>query len=625
MSRFERGFLDQVLARTSIIDVVGRKVVWDKKKSNPSRGDFWACCPFHGEKTPSFHAVESKGTYHCFGCGVSGNSFDFVMETENLGFGEAVEKLANIAGLEVPKESAVSKENYSKSQRALLALTAARMIFEDNLTKDDAAVARNYLQKRGLSKADWAEFGLGFSPNSRTYLKDRLSAQGFTIPELLDAGLLRQADDGKDTYDLYRNRLMFAIEDATGRTISFGARTLSDEIMPKYLNGPESLVFSKSFNLYRFNKARANAKNSPLVIAEGYMDVIALEKAGFAAVAPLGTALTEDQLKIAWRAKAKPIICFDGDSAGKKAARRALERALPLINVNRSIAFAILPEGQDPDDILQNFGKKRLFEIIEAAKDFTRFMFDDEFENSAEINTPEAKAAFRSRLRNLANEIKDEDLKAEVKIAIKEFIDDKFGRQSQNSQSLPNNFARNNKKGQATPTQELINSVKIKSATNLKKPPRLLYDIIAAPILLPKLLEEGSETLAMLETKHEGLDSLLHGILDVFQSLGTIDFVSLKHHLENLGDKAAQKSAMSELDFIARQKLNPYVKPGIELEIAKEKWRSAIEKYVALIALSNDAREIQSKAASLEDEAFLRLGQLVSERRRLKSASTDEN
>lgn len=622
MSRFERGFLDQVLARTSIIDVVGRKVVWDKKKSNPSRGDFWACCPFHGEKTPSFHAVESKGTYHCFGCGVSGNSFDFLMETENLGFGEAVEKLANIAGLEVPKDSAISKENYSKSQRALLALSAARKIFEDSLSKDDAAIARNYLQKRGLSKTDWVEFGLGFSPNSRTYLKDRLTAQGFTIPELLDAGLLRQSDDGKDTYDLYRNRLMFAIEDATGRTISFGARTLSDDIMPKYLNGPESLVFSKSFNLYRFHKARANSKNSPLVIAEGYMDVIALEKAGFAAVAPLGTALTEDQLKIAWRAKAKPIICFDGDSAGKKAARRALERALPLINVNRSIAFAILPEGQDPDDILRSHGKNRLFEIIEEAKDFTRFMFDDEYENSPNINTPEAKAALRARLRNLANEIKDEDLKAEVKIAIKEFIDDKFGRQTQNQQNIFNRGARKNQTG---PSQELINSVRKKAAENVKKPPRLLYDIIAAPILMPQLLEQGHEALAMLETKHQGLDSLLHGILDVFQSLGTIDFVSLKHHLEKSGDKAMQTLALSELDFIARQKLNPYAKPDIEPEIAKEKWLSAIEKYVALIALSNDAKEIQSKAASLEDEAFLRLGQLVSERRRLKSVGTEEN
>ncbi len=622
MSRFERGFLDQVLARTSIIDVVGRKVVWDKKKSNPSRGDFWACCPFHGEKTPSFHALESKGIYHCFGCGVSGNAFDFVMETENLGFGEAVEKLATIAGIEIPKESPVSKENYSKSQRALLALAAARKIFEDNLSKDEGKIARNYLQKRGLVKTDWVEFGLGYSPNSRTYLKERLTAQGFTIPELLDAGLLRQADDNKDTYDLYRNRLMFAIEDANGKTISFGARALSDDIMPKYLNGPESLVFSKSFNLYRFHKARANSKSAPLVIAEGYMDVIALEKAGFAAVAPMGTALTEDQLKIAWRAKQKPIICFDGDSAGKKAARRALERALPLINVNRTIGFAILPEGQDPDDILKTNGKQKLFEIIESAKDFTRFMFDDEFENTTNINTPEAKALLRSRLRNLANEITDEDLKAEVKIAIKDYIDEKFGRQNAGNFAAPRFIG---KKNSTAPTPELINSVKSKIKESLKKPPRLLYDIIGAPILRPELLEDGQEALAMLETKHEGLDSLLHGILDVFHSSGTIDFVSLRHHLQETIQKPIQNSALAELEYISRQKLNPYAKLGIEINEAKEKWRNAIEKYVALSALSTDAKEIQSKAASLEDEAFLRLGQLVSERRRIKSAGTEDN
>ena len=621
MSRFDRAFLNQVLARTSIIDVVGRKVTWDKKKTNTARGDYWACCPFHGEKSPSFHALESKGQYHCFGCGQSGNAFDFLMETENMGFSDAVETLAQRAGIEVPKETKESQERASKSQRIMAALDSARGLFKEMLHKDDGKIARAYLKSRGIPESDWDKFGLGYSPNNRTWLKDRLTAQGFKVEELIEAGLLRAPEDGKAPYDLYRGRLMFSIEDGQGKTISFGARTLEKDGMPKYINGPETPVFSKGYNLYRYNVARARSRDLPMIISEGYMDVIALERAGFAAVAPLGTALTEDQLRLAWRACARPILCLDGDDAGKRAASRALERALPLINAQKTLGFVTLPNGQDPDDLIRTGGRAAMAQLIENPTDLANFIFENEVSQFENLDIAEARAKLRADLRAKINEIKDEDLKSEIRIEINNLFDAKFHAQAQNAPK--NNFAKNKKRGSnqnstiAFATDELRNMVNSPKQNDRPNKPikRELLDIICAPILHPQLLEKGEEVFAGLETDNKGLDSLRHGILDIFHSSNALDFSSLKHHLTKENDT----EALTLLSRLQKQPINPFVKAGIDVDLMFENWSMAVEKYMSKRALAKDAEELAVRAGAGEEDALLLLSQLVSERRRLSS------
>ncbi len=632
MSRFDRNFIDQVLARTSIIEVVGRKVIWDKRKSQPARGDMWACCPFHSEKSPSFHATESKATYHCFGCGASGTAVDFIMNTENLGFTEAIEQLAIAVGMDIPKPSREAQQKHDKSALALAAINDAKALFEQALIGQDGAKAREYLLRRGIIKADWQKFGLGFAPAHKNWLKDRLVEKGHSIEAMIDGGLLRLSDDGGPAYEVYRGRLMFAIDDASGKTISFGARTLDPDGQPKYLNGPESLVFSKSHTLYRYHQARKAAKNQPIIVAEGYIDVISLERAGFAAVAPMGTALTPDQLNLAWRVCPKPVLCFDGDDAGIRAGTRALERALPLVASNKSLAFILLPKGQDPDDIIQNQGRAKMLDYIENARSLSTFLFSSEME-VRELSSAEARADLRARLRAKTNEIKDEDLKNEIRHDLKGLLDAQFGRSNAKGQAnanpILNVYNRTNSRYRppANASEELkaiVNSRTIdsaKSKTKTSVPPRILLDIITAPIGAPHLLELGLEAYTRLEIADKGLDSLRSALLDVYNSHGTLDFALLNTHLKEHN----QQAALRALEFARKTPLNPYVKRA-EGKIQKQNpWLAAIEKLEVQRALKLDAKEAIAQIGEGEEAAFKRLTLLVNQRRVIEKDDLEDS
>jgi DNA primase len=317
--RFTDTLLREVRDRVSIADYAGKRLTWDTRKTRPAAGDYWACCPFHTEKTSSFHVLDQKGIFNCFGCGEKGDVFTLAMKLEGLNFPEAVEKIAEYAGVPLPKDE-YQDRGQDDHRKRLFAITArTAKLYADALRSSGGADARKYLQGRGISPDVWDAFGIGLAPDEWTWAIDKLKAEGFAIEEIVAAGVAREGDDGKRAIDTFRGRITFEITDTSGKVIGFGGRALDPNARAKYINSPESPLYSKSRVLYRLKQARevlARSKAPGLVVGEGYLDVIAFERAGIAAVAPCGTALTEDQLQLLWRAGGEPTLGFDGDTAG---------------------------------------------------------------------------------------------------------------------------------------------------------------------------------------------------------------------------------------------------------------------------------------------------------------------
>lgn len=629
MSRFDRAFLDQLLGRTSILEVVGRKVVWDKRKSQPARGDMWACCPFHNEKSPSFHALDDKGIYKCFGCGEAGTAIDFVMKTDNLSFPEAVERLAADAGMPLPERDPRAEEKADTTDRLLGVLAAARTCFEQALLTSDGAKARAYLARRGIAEADWPRFGLGWAPNSRTWLRDRLTQGGHALADLVEAGVLRAPDDGGPAHDRFRGRVMFAIEDSRGRTVSFGARTLDPDGQPKYLNGPESPVFHKGRNLYRFVQARAAARDKPIVVAEGYIDVIALERAGFAAVAPLGTALGEDQLALIWKAHKRPILCFDGDAAGRKAASRSLDRALPLISAEKTLAFAFLPEGQDPDDLIRARGAGAMQMALDEALPVGGYLFERE-RDLEPLASAEAKAGLRKRLRGLVAQVQDPDLKRELGEEMRVRLDALLAPASRSGGGGGERkiWPQGSRRSSGGPSFALpaTSELRLKVKAGSKRPPRALIDMVTAPLRAPSLLDAGFEALAGLTIDDTGLDTLRHSLLDLHTSGASIDFDAVRRHL--LAHDAMD--GVRALEEARRAPVNNYIRAQASGHgaVDEDKWLSALKKRAALEALAIDAAEAKASALSPDEligpAAIEKVQGLVAERRSLGADEADD-
>ena len=394
---FPPRFLDELRQRLSLAEVVGRRVKLIRRGR-----EFVGLCPFHNEKTPSFNVVEEKCFYHCFGCGAHGDVIGFTMQTESLSFPEAVEQLARRAGLEVPQESREERERAVREATLQGAVDAACAFFEQTLHGPDGRAARAYLDQRGLDDATIRRFRLGFAPDGRDQLKRALVSS--IIPEslLTEAGLLRKPEGGGASYDYFRNRVIFPIGDRRGRVIAFGGRVLDDG-QPKYLNSPDTPLFQKGRVLYGWALARiAAAKDPSAIVVEGYMDVIALHRAGFAtAVAPLGTALTEVQIEDLWRIAPEPVLCFDGDAAGQRAAARALARALPILKPGLSLRFATLPAAEDPDSLILHHGPAAMRELLDRAQPLAEVLW--RVEAGQPIDTPERRAGEAPRSAGAAD------------------------------------------------------------------------------------------------------------------------------------------------------------------------------------------------------------------------------
>lgn len=402
------GFLDELQNRLSLSHVVGRKVTWDNRKSNPGKGDMWAPCPFHQEKTASFHVDDRKGFYYCFGCHAKGDAISFVRETENVDFMEAVKILAAEAGMPMPERDPQAQAKADRRGELIEVMEQAVKYFGLQLRSGAGAAARDYLRARKLSEATQAQFDLGFAPDGWQGLWEHLTAKGVPPDMIMACGLAKDSQKGGKPYDTFRNRIMFPIRDARGRCIAFGGRAMDPNDGAKYLNSPETELFDKSHTLYNHGPAReASGKGQTLIVAEGYMDVIALVAAGFgAAVAPLGTAVTEHQLQLMWRIAPEPVIALDGDTAGLRAAYRVIDLALPLLEAGKSLRFALMPEGKDPDDLLRSEGAGAVQARIEGAWPMVQLLWQRETEGR-DFDSPERKAALEQTCHNKVALIRD--------------------------------------------------------------------------------------------------------------------------------------------------------------------------------------------------------------------------
>ena len=415
------GFLDQLRDRLSLGQVVGRKVMWDNRKSNPGKGDLWAPCPFHQEKTASFHVDDRKGFYYCFGCHAKGDAISFVRETENVGFMEAIQILAGEAGLPVPERDPQAQQKADERTQLVDVMEQAVQQLRLNLNMAVAGDARDYLARRGLDADALARWDIGFAPPGWDGLRTALTGKGAKLDDLLKAGLVKASDKGREPYDTFRDRIMFPIRDARGRAIAFGGRAMDPNDNAKYLNSPETALFDKSRTLYNLQKAReAAGKGQPLVVAEGYMDVIALSEAGFeATVAPLGTAVTEHHLRMLWRIAPEPIIALDGDTAGLRAAMRTIDIALPLLEAGQSLRFALMPEGMDPDDVLKSKGRGAMQKLLDGAIPMVELLWRRETDGKS-FDSPERKAALDKVLRDKIKLIADPSIRSHYGQAIKD-------------------------------------------------------------------------------------------------------------------------------------------------------------------------------------------------------------
>ncbi len=506
-------FLDELRARTPLSALIGRRVKLSKSGRN------WkGCCPFHGEKSPSFHVYDDH--FHCFGCGVHGDAISFVMQSEGASFPEAVERLAGEAGLEVPRPSPRAAE--AEKQRLDLhgVLDLAQASFARRLHEREGAAALDYLQRRGLSPATIVQFGLGWSGDGRGGLVAELARGGVEAARMLEAGLLREAEDGP-ARELYWQRVTFPIRDRRGRLVSFGGRTLGDA-KPKYINGPESPIFSKKRNLYAIDLARAGLRaGQRLVVAEGYMDVIALHQAGFTgAVAPLGTALTEEQLEELWRLAPDPVLCFDGDAAGARAAARAAELCLPLLTPERTLRLAALPGGDDPDTLIQQRGPAAFQAVIDAARPLSEALFDFVREQG-HGDTPEQRAALRARLIAAAGRIADRSLAAEYRGALL----DRF-------------YASRKRAGKAPPNARPTRTAATLDLTQAERG-RCLVAIL---LRHPDLLRDTEEAFAALE-----LSPAMSRVRDAVMHLSERDVLDSATLLSQLNASGAMEEAAQAL------------------------------------------------------------------------------
>ncbi|CAM3334559.1 DNA primase [Asticcacaulis taihuensis] len=608
--RFDDHFLEELKTRLRPSEVIGKSV---KLRKN---GREWVgLSPFSKEKTPSFYVNDEKRFFHDFSSGKHGDIISFLQETERLSFNEAVEKLAAEAGMALPVDTPQAKAAEMKRRGLTDWMDLAQKWFVSRLQDKTPAAqnARDYLERRGLSKEDIVTFGLGYAPRDRTALKDALVQRGAKVSELVECGLLIEIEGGSAPYDRFRDRLMFPIEDQRGIVVSFGGRALNPDDKAKYLNGPETTLFHKGQMLFGLPKALkllgAQETHAELVVVEGYMDVIACQRAHVAAVAPLGTALTEEQIEILWRRHPEPTLCFDGDKAGQRAASRALDRALPKLKPGRSFKVCLITGGKDPDDVLREKGALALREALKETRPFVEVLFSREAE-AEPLDTPERKAGFKKRLRALAAQIEDKDLAEAYRQDLLERYDALVAPQRQagfqgKAPFVPNQGAAPRKAWQPGQKREIYIPPAMeetrRAAVNLSS----ALDPTAASLAQglvdnPDWMLDQVEGLEAYGFGDDALAPLAKALIALsFQHEG-LDRPALSRHLQKQGLGAL----LSEIQKAALKSGAPFLSPDISSADAHARWLQAFNAVSRLTALD---RALNSAREQVGTEFFSRL------------------
>ncbi|MEY4964798.1 MAG: hypothetical protein RL274_381 [Pseudomonadota bacterium] len=587
--RYGEGLLEEIRRRTDLVALVGRRVKLVRKGRV-----MWGCCPFHAEKSPSFKVENERRLYKCFGCGKGGDAFKWLTETEGLSFPEAVEKLAAEVGVELPKWSPEDEEREQKKKSLYDIVELAAKFYEAQLFEPGGREARDYLKGRGLDGAAAKQFRLGYAPSGNNALIQHLTAQNVTQDDIIAAGLTRLADDGRPMRDFFYNRVMFPIGDGRSRIVAFGARALEADAKPKYINTGETSLFSKGSQLYNFATARAAAiKPGTIIVAEGYMDVIALVRAGFAhAVAPLGTALTEDQLHLLWRTAPEPILAFDGDAAGLKAAHRAAHLALPHLKAGYSLRFAFLPDGEDPDSFIAHNGAGAMSVQLETALPLSQLLWRTETEGK-DLATPERRAGLEHNLKEIVDRITDAKVADYYRRGFDQLVFENFKRRaptpSRGAARQMGKFRGDFKPPRPLPGSPEAVSSSVQGSALVRGGQagvRAAKEMELGRLLVesPEIALAEAESLAVLDLQDPSLDRLRHELLNLAASGSSLEKAGVQTHFTRKG--------MAEL--LARFAGHPVEDPHASFQRAVSDLRE-------LAGHPTDARRLLERRKALSD------------------------
>ena len=605
------GFLDELRSRICLSDVVGRKVQWDLRKSNQARGDMWAPCPFHQEKTASFHVDDNKGFYYCFGCQAKGDAIGFIKETENVNFIEAVEILASEVGLQMPEFDPKSKEKADRNKILLEIMEQSVNFFRLTLNSNQGKHALEYLKKRGLSSDAIERFEIGFAPADQTTLTQKLKDKGYDLDAIIETGMSVKSDESNRLYDRFRARIMFPIRDSRGRCIAFGGRSLDPTARAKYLNSPETPLFDKGSNLYNLVSARsAVGRGEPLIVAEGYMDVIALDSGNFnGAIAPLGTAITEKQLQLMWRISPEPIIALDGDKAGLRAAYRLIDLSLPLLRTGKALRFSIMPEGKDPDDLIRNEGASAFKNLIDEAVPMVDLIWKRETEGKS-FDSPERRAGLDKSLSDVIALIKDKNLKNHYRDALFQARRQFLGRQNAGTTEFKNNSRlmpqSDTKSSFLVAADEKTVSAQIREST-----------VIAVLMNFPELIEIFYDELIMIDLASPDCDLILKELV----KLDNGTKAEIKNELmEKIGGEKVEK-----LLSLSHLRVLPCLRIKGTIEMGQQTLREELAKLNSERGLSAEVDEINNTPPEeWHERDFSRLGMANNAKQRTVSSVQED-
>jgi DNA primase len=601
-------FLDELRARTQLSSVMQKQL-----KLTRAGREFKACCPFHNEKTPSFYVNDEKGFYHCFGCQAHGDAISWLTDTQGLGFMDAVKELAEGAGMEVPAPDPRAQEKAQRAAGLYEVMEAAARWFNEQLGGVEGAAARDYLQQRGIDEATRRKFGFGFAPDARGRLKSALKT--FGNDKLVEAGLLIAPDDGKEPYDRFRGRLTFPIRDARGRCIAFSARILGAG-EPKYLNSPDTPLFDKGRTLFNIDKAGPASRSAGrVIVVEGQMDVIALDRAGIGeGVAPLGTALTDGQLGLLWRLTPSPILCFDGDAAGQKAAVRAALRALPHVSPGRSLGFVTMPPGQDPDDLLRARGRAALEELLEKPESLVDRLWHHE-STAESLATPEQRAGLKRRLLDHIATIGDPDVRDQYRHELLERFNT-LTRPKREPWSPRQPWSKAGKFIPSRPTSAQAKAVGT-GGLGAQTGRAVLHGLLR----FPDVIAGHAEAIAALPLTEKAAAQLRAALLDAALLHGELDQEGLNTILANTGAAALTEELRLKqglaFSFIRRDADPERARRDLVLVIetlaARPGLDAALEAATARLKEEGDeaAFQEQQRLRAARDEADRRLGALI--------------